>query len=258
MQRLFINIILMISYLLLLYSYSFAGEKTFSVDEKGVLEIMTEVDQIISMVDIRSEQIMSVYRKDGSVRQYKFIIMTDGGDKAFVEITEPARDQGIQMLRFGKVVWQYLPKMKKAIRISGRQSFMGSDVKDIDILRYNLIGDYISMISEKSYDKYVIELKTKNIGSVYAKSKLWVKRKDSQPIKQEFFSNSGKLLKTVFFHDYKEFDGVKRPSVLKIQSTSYPERMTTLELITHRKGVKNRSIIFHRANLGRIVTNMKY
>jgi outer membrane lipoprotein-sorting protein len=253
MKTLFINIFLMLLSLLFLCSYSFAVDKTISDDEKDAMEIIAEVDKIIAMIDIKSEQMMTIYRKDGSTRKYRLNIMTGGGDKAFAEIIEPAREQGIQMLRFGEMVWRYLPNMKKPIRISGGQSFMGSDVKDIDILRLNLAKDYISRIVEESHDKYVIDLQGRNSSLVYAKSKLWVKKKDFQPIKQEYFSHSGKLVKTVFYRDYRDFEGVKRPAVLEMQSASCPERKTTLELISYRKGVKNPGNIFHRSNLGRIV-----
>jgi outer membrane lipoprotein-sorting protein len=253
MKTLFINIFLMLFSLLFLCSYGFAVDNKITDDEKHATKIIAEVDKIISMIDIKSEQMMTVYRKDGSTRKYRLHIMTGGGDKAFAEIIEPAREQGIQMLRFGEMVWRYLPNMKKSIGISGGQSFLGSDVKDIDILRLNLAEDYRSRIVEKSQDKYVIELQGKNSSLVYAKSKLWVKKKDFQPIKQEYFSHSGKLIKTVFYKDYREFDGVKRPAVLEMQSALFPERKTTLELISYRKGVKNPGNIFHRSNLGRIV-----
>ena len=237
--------------MLILCSYSFAVDKDISNDEKDAMEIIKEVDKIIAMIDIKSEQVVTVYRKDGSTRQYRFNIMTGGGNKAFAEIIEPSREQGIQMLRFGEMVWRYLPDIKKTIRISGRQSFMGSDVKDIDILRLNLAEDYISRIVEDSRDTYILELQGKHSSLLYAKSKLWVKKKDFQPIKQEYFSHSGKLAKTVFYRDYKDFEGVMRPAVLEMQSALFPEGKTTLELTSYRKGVKNRAKIFHRSNLGR-------
>ena len=236
--------------------YSFAVDRTVSSGKTGAMEIMAKVDKILSMIDIKSEQMMTIYRKDGSTRQYRLNIMTDGRDKSFAEIIEPAREQGIQMLRFGEIVWRYLPNMKKPIRISGRQSFMGSDIKDIDILRLNLAEDYISRIVESSHDTYIVELQGKKSSLVYAKSKLWVKKKDFQPIKQKYFSHSGKLVKTVFYRDYRDFEGVRRPAILEIQSVSFPERKTTIELISYRKGVKNRVNIFHICNLGRIVTKM--
>jgi outer membrane lipoprotein-sorting protein len=244
MKALLLNIIIICLSIVLISSYSFAVEK-------DALKIVTEVEKILSLKDINSEQLMTVYRKDGSTRQYRLNIMTGGGDKAFAEIIEPAREQGIQMLRFGEIIWRYLPDVKKTIRISGRQSFMGSDVKDINILRLNLAEDYISRIVEELPDTYILELQGKHSSLLYAKSKLWVKKKDFQPIKQEYFSHSGKLVKTIFYRDYRDFEGVKRPATLEMQSASLPERKTILELTSYRKGVNNRANIFHRSNLGR-------
>lgn len=251
MKALLAKIFMMGLFLLILYSYSFAVDKDILNAEKDATEIIKEVDKIIAMIDIQSEQVVTVYRKDGSTRQYRLNIMTGGGDKAFAEIIEPAREQGIQMLRFGDMIWCYLPGEKKTIRISGRQSFMGSDVKDINILRLNLAEDYISRIVEELHDTYILELQGKNSSLLYAISKLWVKKKDFQPIKQEFFSNSGKLVKTLFYREYRSFEGVMRPAVLETQSAIFPERKTIFELTSYRKGVKNRANIFHRSNLGR-------
>lgn len=239
--------------MLISYSYSFAVDKDISNGENDAMEIIKEVDKTFAMIDIKSEQLITIYRKNGSTRQYKLNITTDGGDKSFAEIIEPAREQGTQMLRFGEIVWRYLPNMKKSIRISGRQSFMGSDINDIDILRFNLAQDYRSRIVEESHDKYVIDLQGRNSSLLYTKSKLWVKKKDFQPIKQEYYSYSGKLVKTVFYRNYRDFEGMKRPAILEMQSALFPERKTTLELISYRKGVKNRANVFHRSNLGRIV-----
>jgi outer membrane lipoprotein-sorting protein len=256
MKALLKNIIMTGLFLLVACSYCFAVDKDILDDEKYALEIIKKVDKIIAMIDIQSEQMITIYRNDGSTRQYRLNIMTEGSNKAFAEIIEPAREQGIQMLRFGEMVWRYLPKMKKPVRISGRQSFMGSDVKYIDILRLNLAEDYISKIVEESSDKYIIDLQGRNSRLVWKKSKLWVKKKDFQPIKQKYFSYNGKLVKTVFYRNYRNFEGVTRPAVLEIQSTSFPARKTIQELISYTKGAKNRDNIFHRSNLGRIVPKM--
>jgi outer membrane lipoprotein-sorting protein len=251
MKALLKNIFMMGLFLLIQCSYSFTVDKDISNSEKDAMEIIAEVDKIISMIDIKSAQMMTIYRKDGSTRQYKFNIMTAGGDKAFAEVIKPAREQGIQMLRLGEMIWRYSPNLKRSFRISGRQSFLGSDVKDHDILRLNLAGDYTSRIVEKSPDQYVIDLQGKNSSLLYAKSKLWVKKKDFQPIKQEYLSHRGKLVKTVFYRDYRDFEGVMRPALLEVQSASFSERKTILELISYRKDVKNRANIFQKSNLGR-------
>ncbi len=239
-----------------LYSYVFGVEITAADDEKDTIEIITEVYKILSMIDIQSEQMISIYRKGGCTSQYKLKIITKGVDKAFAEVIDPPREHGIQMLRFGEMIWRYLPNRKKSHRITGRQSFMGSDVRDIDFLRLNILEDYITCrIVENSHNKYLISFQGINSRFVYAKLKLWVNKRNLRPIKQEYYSLNGRLVKTLFYRDYRDFNGVIKPCLIEIKSASFPDRMTTIELISFRKNVKNRLNIFHRSNLGRIVSN---
>ena len=94
MKALLKNIFMMGPFLLILCSYSFAVDKDISNSEKDAMEIIKEADKIIAMIDIKSEQVMTVCRKDGSTRQYRLNIMTGDGDKAFAEVIEPVREQG--------------------------------------------------------------------------------------------------------------------------------------------------------------------
>ena len=94
MKALLKSIFMMGLFLLISYSYSFAVDKDISNDENDAMEIIKEVDKTFAMINIKSEQMITISRKDGSTRQYKLNIMTDGGDKSFAEIIEPARDQG--------------------------------------------------------------------------------------------------------------------------------------------------------------------
>ena len=138
-------------YIVLISSYSFAVDKDAS-------RIVTEVEKILSMIDIKSEQLMTVYRKDGTQRPYKIQVMTSGKDKSFAEILSPPREKGRQVLKLGDIVWSYLPSVKKSIRISGRGSFMGGDFENNDVLRLDLVGDYTSEIIEDLNDQYVLGL----------------------------------------------------------------------------------------------------
>jgi outer membrane lipoprotein-sorting protein len=230
--------------LLFLCANSFAAEK-------GELDIIGKVDNILSTRTIKSQQLMTVYRKDGSVRPYRMDVMTDGKDKAFAEILEPPREKGRQMLRLGDIVWSYLPSVKKSIRVSGRGSFMGGDFENNDVLRVDLVGDYTARVIEESTDQYVLELKGKDLSLAYAKMKLWVRKSDFQPTKQEYFTITDKLIKRTIYEDVRDFKGHKRPGKLIMQSALHPKEKTVLELVTFEKGVKNPARIFRRSNLGK-------
>ena len=230
--------------IVLISSYSFAADMDAS-------DITMEVEEILSMEDIESLQLMTVYRRDGTIREYKMMVMTSGKEKTFAELLSPPREKGRQILKLGDTVWSYLPSVKKAIRVSGRGSFMGGDFENNDILRLDLNNDYAPEIIEELPDQYVLELKGKDLSLSYAEIKIWVRKDNSQPIKQEYFTLSGKLIKSAIFQDIKDFHGVKRPSKLVMQSALNPKEKTILEVIKFRRGVNNPSITFKKSNRGR-------
>jgi len=230
--------------LLFIHTNGFAGDK-------NALEIVTKVDQILGIADIKSVELMTVYRKDGSVRDYTLDVMTSGSDKAFAEILAPPREKGRQTLLLGDIVWSYLPSVKKSIRVSGRGSFMGGDFENNDVLRVNLLKDYTSEIIEELTDQYVLGLKGKDLSLSYAKIKIWVRKDDFQPVKQEYYTLTDKLIKSTAYQNIKDFGGFKRPAKLVMQSALNPKQKTILEIKEFKKGAKNPSKRFRRSSLGR-------
>jgi len=204
------------------------SSSSFAVD-KDASKIVIEVEKILGLIDINSEQLMTVYRKDGTVRPYKLRVLTSGKDKSFAEILSPPREKGRQVLKLGEIVWSYLPSVKKSIRVSGRGAFMGGDFENNDVLRLNLAGDYTSEIIEEVSDQYVLGLKGKNLSLSYAKIKMWIRKDDFQPLKQEYFTISDKMIKSTFYQDIKDFSGLKRPAKLVMQSALYPKQKTILD-----------------------------
>ena len=247
--------------LLLTCSYSFGANKDISGDAKDAFGIIEEVSKILAIDNIRSEQVMTVCREDGTIRQYRLKIMTSGGDKAFAEIIEPKQFMGRQFLRLGDNVWAYFPglsnrsradrRVKTAIRVSGRETFMGGDFTNYDVLRLNLLEDYTSEIVEDLPDQYVLELKGKDLKLAYATLRLWVRKGDFQPIRLECYTISGELIKSVFYQDYRDFgEGLIRPGMLEVKSAILPKSKTFLEIIYLKRGVKNPAHRFQRSSLG--------
>jgi outer membrane lipoprotein-sorting protein len=214
-------------------------------------EIVLEVEKILSLKDIKSEQLMTVFRKDGSVRPYKMSVMTSGTDKSFAEILSPPREKGRQVLKLGDTVWSYMPSVKKSIRVSGRGAFMGGDFENNDVLRLNLSGDYTAEILEDQPDQYVLSLQGKDLSLSYAKIKIWVRKSDFQPMKQEYYTLSDQLIKSTFYEDIKTFGRLKRPGKMVMQNALYPKQKTELEVLSFEIGVKNPSKRFNRTGLGK-------
>lgn len=231
--------------------YSFTISDADASNDKTAVEIVKEVGKILGLGDMRSEQVMTVCRKNGSIRQYRLKIWTYGNDKVFVRVIEPQRYKGRQMLRLGDKVWIYFPQVKRYWRVSGKETFMGSDFTYFDVLRLNLIDNYIPQIVEDLPDQYILKLEGKNTKLTYATAKLWVRKGDFQPVRQEYYSISDDLIKSVLYQDYRDFGGgLTRPGMLEVKSALLPKNKTFLEIIYLNRGVKNPAKRFVLANLG--------
>ncbi len=98
-------------------------------------------------------------------------------------------------------MWIYRPKINKVIRISGRSSFSGSDFSNTDILSIRLDKDYNAKLlgteKYKGIAAYKLELLAKSEEVTYAKIIYWVHKKELTPLKRDFYTISGHLLKTL-------------------------------------------------------------
>ena len=115
----------------------------------------------------------------------------------------------------------------------------------------NLVGDYTSEIIEELPDEYVLGLKGKDLSLSYAKIKIWVRKDDFQPIKQEYYTLTDKLIKSTIYEDIKDFGGFKRPAKLVMKSALNPKQKTILEIEKFKGGMKNPSKRFRRSGLGK-------
>jgi outer membrane lipoprotein-sorting protein len=229
----------------LIFAYNIAGA------EEDAKKIVVEVEKILSLENVKGDQKMTIYRKDGTVRDYIMEIMTVGKGKTFLQILSPPREKGRQLLKLGDTVWSYMPSVKKSIRVSGRGSFMGGDFENNDVHRLDLTGDYTSEIIEELPDQYVLGLKGKDLSLSYAKIKLWVRKDNFQPVKQEYYTLTDKLIKSTTYQDIKSYGGWKKPSKLVMVNALNPKVKTILETLKFQGGVKNPAKRFRRSFLGK-------
>ena len=125
-------------------------------------------------------------------------------DASVAETLEPSRFKGSKLLQVGRNMWLTRPGLSKPIPISPRQRMSGQ-ASNGDIAATNYAKEYeAQLLREENIDKescYVLDLKAKQNRATYDKVRYWVSVKRSVGVKAEFYSVSGKLLKTALF-DY--------------------------------------------------------
>jgi outer membrane lipoprotein-sorting protein len=147
-------------------------------------------------------------------RTAQYEVMIKDRDRSVVKTLAPARERGRILLMIGDDLWLFMPKIDQPIRISMQQRLMG-EVSNGDIVRTDFSGDYASTILKTENvdgkESWVLELKAKRPSVTYHRVVYWVQKKTYNPLKAEFYSISGTLLKTAAYEDFKRAAGRVRP-----------------------------------------------
>jgi outer membrane lipoprotein-sorting protein len=147
------------------------------------------------------------------VRRYE--ILSKGNDRTLVITTDPVADKGQVLLMREKDLWIYMPSLSQPLRLPLSQRLTGQ-VANGDLARSNFSGDYNATISRNEdidgVSYWVLELLAADRGMTYNRLLYWVSRSNFRPLKAEFYSLSGKILKACRYENYVDAGGARRPS----------------------------------------------
>ena len=142
-------------------------------------------------------------------------------DSSVAETQEPVRFKGSKILQVDRNMWMTRPGLSKPIPISPRQRMSGQ-ASNGDIAATNYAGDYDAELAGTENvggeECHVLNLAAKHKRATYDKIRYWVSVKRVVGIKAEFYSVSGKLLKTATFQygNTIEHDGKRIPFISKM------------------------------------------
>lgn len=192
-------------------------------------ELVLRYDQLMSPPTFAAVVEMTAHREDGSERGYRMKILKGGNDKARITFEEPAAARGQEMLRVGDNLWVYMPNLKRAVRLANRDSFMGGDFNNADVLRVNYAVDYEAELADTGDLKlYAVDLKAKSGNAPYDRIRLVFTAADLQPARAEYYAASGKLLRSAEFSEVRDYKGHKRPARIRMRNELATERWSAL------------------------------
>lgn len=199
-----------------------------SAESKSAEELLRQYDSIMGPASFEAVMVMTAHREDGSTRTYRMKVMKSGTDRFRAWFQEPAASRGQEILRVGDNSWVYMPNLKRALRIANRDSFQGGDFNNADVLRTNYTRDYDAKLVSEDAQAYLLELHAKTEEAAYDRIKLWLSRADGVPLKGEYYTVSGKLLRTAEFMDVRDFGGLRRPSRVLMRNMIVTQRFSEL------------------------------
>ncbi len=172
-------------------------------------------------------------------REYRMRSAMKGRTKTLIELSYPLEKKGELYLKENMQLWSYLPKVERKILIppsSMLQPFLGSDFSYDDLVKASQLSqDYLCHLSgeediqgEKALS---FELTPKEDAAVvYGGVRLWLRKGDYVPLRQEFYDEKNNLIKTLDFSDIKPMSGHNIPTLWKMTNNFEKGRETLIRV----------------------------
>jgi len=171
------------------------------------------------------------------------LVNTYDYSRTLVEFVAPPRDAGRKLLRVSENMWVRIPASRRAIRITPQQRLIGQ-ASNADVMGTNYAADYTAqLLGEEevtSYEGtpvscYKLELVKKTPAASYHRLIYWVAKESFHPMRSEFYTQTGRLLKTAHFTRYGNALGALRPGRVVIVNAVNTEEFTMLEIVDYGK-----------------------
>jgi outer membrane lipoprotein-sorting protein len=201
------------------------GLEAISFVKDGELDLEAAVDHYEDL-----------YRSDSSISESKLVITrpkqtrtmqmkiwTRGKDKALIVVQAPARDKGTATLKVDKNLWNYLPRIRRTIRIPPSMmlaSWMGSDFTNDDLVRESsYTEDYTYELSGRSDDPsgWLVTFVAKpDVVGLWNKFEIVLSDDGTIPLLARYYDRKDRLARTLRFSEVRDFDGRRVPSRMSL------------------------------------------
>lgn len=168
-------------------------------------------------------------------RTVRMKIWTRGEDRALIIIQEPAREKGTATLKVDKNLWNYLPKIRRTIRIPPSMmlaSWMGSDFTNDDLVQESSYSkDYTYELVGPNEDPngWLIRFTAKpDIVGLWNQFELVVNKEGTIPLMARYFDRKDRLSRTIAWDQIKTFSGRRIPSRMTLIPLDQPDNKTLM------------------------------
>ena len=216
-----------------LYSTCCSGLAADATSNETAQRILEKSDAIrFPKQDFQVDVTIATTERGGSPDIRKFRIYSKGNENSLVLTTAPAVDRGQILLMKQRDLWVYLPNLSQPVRLPLSQRLTGI-VAYGDLARANFLGDYtpsllrVEKIKGKEY--YVLGLNAVDRSVTYHRVVYWVNKSNFRPYKAEFYTISGRLMKTASYENFQSMAGTLRPTRLTMINALHEGEQSVLE-----------------------------
>ena len=158
-----------------------------------------------------------------------------GTEETLIRILAPARERGTVTLKSGKVIYTWLPRTDRTIRLTGSMmagSWMGSHFTNDDLVKeYRLSEDYdpelVSETVRNGARVALLRLRPRpEAPVVWAGIDIEADLGRMLPLTARYYDEDGRLARTITFGDVKRLGGRLLPALLRVVPAEKPDEFT--------------------------------
>ncbi len=170
-------------------------------------------------------------------RSLSLEMWSKGKEKSLVRILAPKKEKGTATLRSGNDIWNYLPKVKRVIKLPSSMmaaSWMGSHFTNDDLVKESRMADdytfEITFMGEGDGEEIVeVTCHPKpEAAVVWGKVLVRARMKDYLPLFVKYFDEDLRLARTMTFSRVAELGGRLIPAMVTMVPEEKPEESTII------------------------------
>jgi hypothetical protein len=210
-----------------------------------------------------TEITLTEYRQRREVARSSLVVYAQpaplsGQYNNLIKFTQPVDDAGKLMLREGIDLWLFDPVSNASIRISPQARLLGQ-ASNGDVMSTIWAKDYTATLTGDAtvsdgdgvaHRCLVLHLRAARADVTYQNIDLWLDQVSHAPVRAEYRTQEGRLLKTAYFRRFETILGASRPTETIIIDGLNPDWVTVMES-SHITARSMPATWFQRLYLGR-------
>lgn len=174
-------------------------------------------------------------------RELKLEEWSKGKDKSLIRILSPKKEKGTSTLRNGNDIWNYLPKVKRVIKLPSSMmsdTWMGSHFTNDDLVKESRMADdyeFELTFEGKRDGREIVEITCipkEDAAVVWGKVVVTASRQKYFPLNILYYDEDLKLARTIAFLEIKKIGGRTLPVEMRVTPTDKPDEYT---LVTYNE-----------------------
>ena len=160
-----------------------------------------------------------------------------GEDKSLIKVLKPKKEKGLATLRVDKNVWNYMPKVKRVVKIPSSMmssSWMGSHFTNDDLVRQSRMADEYSFsitfegIREGNKIIEITCIPYSDAAVVWGKVEVIVYRNNYIPLRMIYYDEDLLVSRTLEFKNIKMMNGKMIPTQMNMIPADEPDESTNV------------------------------